>query len=88
MLLLSATAISKYWESGSQALDIGEWEGNKAPRLNETGDKALVDLTFQSGQDYLVHTATFQRVDGVWVLRGVHETLQAFLPVGLVAPKK
>ena len=31
------------------------------------------------GYDLLIHTATFHRVEGVWKLRGVRETLQAYL---------
>jgi hypothetical protein len=60
----------------AQTLGIGKWEGNKAPRFNETGDNALIDLTFLSGEDRLIHTAAFHRADGLWTLRGVHETLQ------------
>jgi hypothetical protein len=62
----------------AKVLEIGSWEGNHTPKLNEAGDKALVDLTFQSGVDYLVYTATFHRTKGIWTLRGAHETRQRF----------
>ena len=62
------------------ALAIGTSEGNGAPRYNEAGDKALVDLTFHSGDDFLWYTATFHKIDGVWALRGAHESLQAYAP--------
>ena len=71
----------------AQALKLGTWLENRAPRFNESGDKALVDLTFQSGVDYLVYTATFHRLEGTWTLRGVHETLQAFAPRATEAGK-
>jgi hypothetical protein len=64
----------------AQGLQLGDWQGNRPPRLNEAGDKALVDMTFQTGMDYLVYTATFHRIDSVWTFRGAHETLQAFSP--------
>ncbi len=67
----------------AQGLQLGDWEGNHTPRFNEAGDKALIDMTFQTGDDYLVYTATFHRADSIWILRGAHETLQAFSPGAL-----
>jgi hypothetical protein len=72
----------------AEAMKIGTLKGNGPPRLNEAGDKALVDFTFQTSMDRLVHTATFHRRDGVWILRGVHETSQAFAPSGPFHPLK
>jgi hypothetical protein len=62
------------------AVKIGKWEGNEKPRYNMEGDKALVDFSFRLPEDALTYTATFHRVGGVWMLRGIRETLQAFLP--------
>jgi hypothetical protein len=62
----------------AQILKIGTWKGNGRPRFNEAGDKALVDFRFQTSEDSYVYTATFHRIDGVWTLRGAHETYQAF----------
>jgi hypothetical protein len=72
----------------AQALNIGTWEGNHPPRFNEGRDKALVDLTFQTGSDYLVYTATFHSISGTWTLRGVHETSQAFRGSGTLPRKQ
>jgi hypothetical protein len=63
----------------AQAIRIGDWKGNKPPRFNEAGDKALVDCEFVAGRDLLVHTATFHKVEGRWKLRGVRETMQTLL---------
>jgi hypothetical protein len=63
----------------AQAIRIGKWQGNKAPRFNEKKDKALVACEFIAGRDLLIHTATFHEVDGRWRLRGVRETMQALL---------
>jgi len=63
----------------AQAIRIGDWKGNKEPRFNEAGDKALVDCEFIAGRDLLVYTATFHKVEGRWKLRGVRETMQAYL---------
>ncbi len=61
----------------AQTLKIGTWEGNGSPRFNQSGDKALVGLTFQAGDDRLGYTATFHWIGGVWMLRGAHEAYQA-----------
>ena len=72
----------------AQAVIIGKWEGNKPPHFNIAGDKALVDISFRASEDAYIYTATFHRVEGVWKLRGVRETLQAFLlPVHVVPVK-
>ena len=63
----------------AQAIRIGKWQGNKPPRYNERKDKALVACEFMSGRDELIHTATFHKVDGIWRLRGVRETMQLLL---------
>jgi hypothetical protein len=66
-------------KKAAQAIRFGDWKGNKPPRFNETGDKALVECEFVAGRDLLVHTATFHKVEGRWKLRGVRETMQALL---------
>ena len=43
------------------------------------GDKALIDLVFLTSEDRLIYTATFHKIDGLWRLRGVRETLQQFM---------
>jgi len=63
----------------AEAVRIGNWEGNKEPRYNLKGDKALVDCEFIAGRDLLIYTATFHKVNGIWRLRGVRETMQALL---------
>jgi hypothetical protein len=40
---------------------------------------ALINCEFIAGSDLLVHTATFQNMNGIWKLRGVRETMQALL---------
>jgi len=76
---LSGEDLAAAGERVAQAIRIGDWKGNGAPRFNETGDKALVDCKFIAGRDLLVYTATFHKVDGRWKLRGVRETMQALL---------
>src|SRR5262249_37625404 len=72
-----------------EALSIGKFEGVKATRVTPAGDKALVDLYFRSGIDALTYTATVHRLDGVWTVRGVRETMQAMMSMPLVtAPAK
>lgn len=67
-------------ERVAKAVKIGNWEGNQSPWYNREGDKALVDFSFRLPEDALTFTATFHRVQGVWRLRGVRETHQAFVP--------
>jgi hypothetical protein len=57
---------------------IGEWQGNRNTRYNVAGDKALIDVVYDTGEDIFIYTATFHRVDGLWRLRGFRETLQQF----------
>jgi hypothetical protein len=64
----------------AEVTKLGDWLGNSKPRFNEAGDKALVDFSFHSGFDGLRYTATFHRVNGLWRLRGAHETYRAFVP--------
>ena len=64
----------------AQAIDSKTWESNKAPRYNEAGDKALIDLVFLNGRDRLTYTATFHKTGRTWTLRNVFETLQELLP--------
>ena len=77
---LESADLSALAERVAQVLKIGIWDGNGAPRFNEAGDKALVDLKFHSSLDLLIYTATFHKIDVTWKLRGVHETYQAFAP--------
>jgi hypothetical protein len=76
----------------AQALGSATWTGNGTPKYSKSGDKALIFLNFDAGSDDYVYTATFQRVDGIWILRGVRETSQAFkgsaLRTILSAPKR
>ena len=60
-------------------VQIGVHQGNRRPVYNRSGDKALVDMIFQAGDDRLTYTATFHRVSGIWNLRGVRETLQELM---------
>jgi len=76
---LSDKDLNEAGKKVAEAIKIGEWQGNKNIRYNKSGDKALIDCEFIAGRDLLVHTATFHRVDGVWKLRGVRETMQALL---------
>lgn len=62
------------------AVKIGDWEGNRVPIYNKSGDKALVDIGYQTEVDALTYTATFYRDRTRWKLRGVRETAQAFAP--------
>ena len=71
----------------AQSLGSKTWRGNKAPRFNEVADKALIDLTFRTGSDYLVYTATFHKTNDSWTLRNVYETYQAFSPPPPPSPK-
>lgn len=62
-------------------------QGTDAPRFNEAGDKALVDMTFVEGLDRLTYTATFHKINDSWTLRNVYETYQAFSPPPPPPPK-
>jgi hypothetical protein len=67
----------------AQALGYRTWTGNGTPKYNQTGDKAIIPLHFDAGEDRYVFIGTFQRVDGAWVLRGVRETMQALVITGI-----
>lgn len=71
----------------AKALNSKTFQGTDAPRFNEAGDKALMDLTFVQGRDRLVYTATFHKLKGLWTLRNVHETLQVLVPPAPPLPK-
>lgn len=71
----------------AQTLGPKTWQGNKVPRFNEAADKALVDLTFHIGFDYLIYTATFHKINQTWTLRNVYETSQGFSPPPPPPPK-
>jgi hypothetical protein len=60
----------------ARSLNVETWSGNGEPRYNRAGDKALVNFNFDAGSDIYIYTSVFQRIDGVWFLRGVRETLQ------------
>jgi hypothetical protein len=64
----------------ARILNIGKWQKNSKPRYNKKKDKALIDCEYIAGRDWLLYTATFHKIVGVWELRGVRETMQALLP--------
>jgi hypothetical protein len=72
----------------ADVIRIGKWEGNRNTRYSESGNKALIDFAYFTGGDVLIYTATFHRVDGLWRLRGVRETLQQFAPPVVVIPAR
>jgi glycine/D-amino acid oxidase-like deaminating enzyme len=72
----------------AQALNPETWQRNEVPRFNEAADKALIDLIFQTDLDRFVHTATFHKIEGLWTLRNVQRTLQAFSPRFKAAPTR
>jgi hypothetical protein len=86
--ILSDADLSVLAQRVAEVIKIGNWKGNSAPRFNESKDKALVDFTFQTGMDRLIYTATFHEAQGVWKVRGVHETSQAFAPTVIIRPKQ
>ena len=71
----------------AMALGPKTWQANDAPRFNEAGDKALIDLTLVQGRDRLIYTATFHKINDSWTLRNVYETYQAFSPPPPPPPK-
>lgn len=83
---LSGSNIQALAEHIAQAVSVGEWKGNTVARCNESGDRALVKFTFESGSDRLIYTATFHRSDTMWKLRGVRETMQMMLLRPTVLP--
>ena len=72
----------------ANVIRIGTWEGNEKARYNKDGDKALVDFAFRTLEDRLIYTGTFHRIDGVWRLSGVRETLQMLVPPPPPPPAK
>jgi hypothetical protein len=59
-----------------QVIGPQTWISNQPPEYNEIGDKALVNISFETSEDVYVYTAVFHRLDTVWILRGVRETAQ------------
>lgn len=53
------------------------------PRYNARGDKARVPLELVEGRCLFAYTATFQKVEGVWHLRGLGQPTHATLAVEL-----
>lgn len=78
--ILADTDLESLARRVADVIKIGTWKGNGSPRLNQAGEKALVDFNYQTSEDILVYTATFHKMDGAWILRGAHETYQAFAP--------
>jgi hypothetical protein len=72
----------------AKAISRGSWNGNKEPRFNAQRDKAWVEIEYVHGRDLLVYTATYHNVGGTWKLRGVRETMQAFLAAPVPDEKK
>ena len=83
---LSDEKLEELAKRTAEAVRIGKWEGSGQPQFNESRDKALVDFLFVTGGDALTYTATFVKVTGVWRLRGVRETMQAYVPPPLILP--
>jgi hypothetical protein len=77
---LAGTNLDVLAERVARAIGRGTWRGNSAPQMNEAGNKALINFTFQTSMDRLIYTGTFHKVDGSWILRGARETYQAFAP--------
>lgn len=65
----------------ARILNIGKWQKNSKPRYNKKKDKALIDCEYIAGRDWLLYTATFHKIAGIWELRGVRETMQALRPL-------
>jgi hypothetical protein len=76
---LSDPSLTNLAERVAKVIRIGSWKGNKPPTFNSKGDKALVQCEFRADRDVLIHTATFHKVNEIWILRGVRETMQALL---------
>lgn len=62
------------------AVKIGNWDGSRRSRYSAAGDWAFVDFDFIAGRDRLTYTATFRKVDTVWRLHGIQETMQGLMP--------
>jgi len=63
----------------ANAIKFGRLEEGRRVRYNESEDKALVDWAYNTGEDRLTYTGTFHKVDGMWRLHGVRETLQEMI---------
>ena len=74
----------------ASALEFANWKKNEAPVYNRARSKGIVRITLVIGVDCLTYTATFHRVGDRWILRGVRETLQQFVPPGMImiAPRR
>jgi hypothetical protein len=77
----------------AQALWSAGWSGRVRTRFNEAGDKAMVDFTFEvgsrAGMCVYAYTGTFHRLDGVWILRGIHEaSVGCGLTPGIISRKR
>jgi len=76
---LSSTNVIEAGNKVAQAIKFGTWNTNREPRFNDEDDMALIDSEFSEDRDRYTYTATFQKVAGVWKLRGVRETMQALM---------
>jgi hypothetical protein len=77
-LSLTASGLSELMDPASQAARAGRWTGTGKPHFNEAGDKALVDLRFESGRDRYVYTATLHRIGDHWRICALRESAQAY----------
>lgn len=50
----------------------------EAPRLNQAGNKALVNVRVIAGRDLSIYTASFSRAEDYWRLRGLQEVAQVY----------
>jgi hypothetical protein len=84
---LASRSLAKATARVAQAIKVGKWQSNGPPRYNAERDMALVNSVFIAGNDELTYTATFHLIDGVWKLRGVRETRQAYFRLFPNPPK-
>ncbi len=78
-LSLEAADLEDAGKKVAQAIKMGDWQFNTEPKYNQEKDMALIDCEFIAGRDLLIETATFQKVENTWKLRGVRETMQVLL---------
>lgn len=78
---LSDISLIEAGKKAAEAIKISGWQGNEQPRYDEQKELALIDIRFIIGRDLLVYTATFHKIDKLWVLRGIRETMQALLAI-------
>jgi len=69
---LAGTDLESLGKRTAQALELGTGKTNGAPRFNRSRDKALINMISTSGE--FLYTATFHNINGVWILKGAHET--------------